>query len=516
MPHETKCGSEEGATKHPVGSTSQWNIDMHAAQAETSNETGIDEAFLDRLKQIVGPAGYIDDPNEIRPHCLAFRDGWAGVTPLVVKPSSTEEVVAIVKACRAARVPIVPQGGNTGVTGASQPHASGNEIILSTSRLRAIREIDLDNDTMTVEAGVILAEIRNKASELNRLFPLSLGAEGTCQIGGNISTNAGGVQVLRYGNTRNLILGLEVVTPDGDIWDGLRGLRKDNTGYDLKQLFIGGEGTLGIVTAAQVRLFPKPTDVQTAMVALPDPAAAVSLLSALRQRMGDALSAFELMQRSCMQAVFELMSGHSDPFAESHPWYVLLEATGQYDSGTLREPLEAGLQDALESGLITDAVLASSEEQRRALWAMREDQGEVQRRAGTGIKHDVSVPVSKVAEFIARADAALATSYPGIRPYAFGHVGDGNIHYNPLAPLDWSSEAFAAERPAINRIVHDIIAELNGSISAEHGIGRLRIEEAEVYKSPVELALMRKIKRALDPLNLMNPGKVLRLDADPT
>jgi FAD/FMN-containing dehydrogenase len=502
-----------GAAADASGSTSR-NIDMHATHAETSDGTGIDDAFLARLKEIVGPAGYIDDVDGIRPHCLAFRDGWTGATPLVVRPSSTAEVAAVVRACRDARVPLVPQGGNTGVTGASQPHATGDEIVLSTTRLRAIREIDLDNDTMTVEAGVILAEIQNKASELNRLFPLSLGAEGTCQIGGNISTNAGGVQVLRYGNTRNLILGLEVVTPDGEIWNGLRGLRKDNTGYDLKQLFIGGEGTLGIVTAAQIRLFPKPTDVQTAMVALPDPTAAVSLLSGLRQRMGDALSAFELMQRSCVQAALDLMSGHSDPFAESHPWYVLLEATGQSSPDTLRGPLEAGLGDALESGLITDAVLAESVEQRRALWAMREDQGEVQRRAGTGIKHDVSVPVSRVAEFIARADAALAARYPGIRPYAFGHVGDGNIHYNPLAPLDWSGEAFAAERPAINRIVHDIIAELNGSISAEHGIGRLRIEEAEFYKSPVELALMRKIKRALDPLNLMNPGKVLRREGE--
>lgn len=465
---------------------------------------------LTRLKEVAGPGGYLDQPDDIVPHCLAFRDGWTGRTPLVLRPDSPEKVAALVRICAEAGVPIVPQGGNTGVTGAGQPHAHGGEVILSTGRLNRILSLDPENDTITVEAGVVLADIQAAAASVNRLFPLSLASEGSCQIGGNISTNAGGVQVLRYGNTRALVLGLEVVTPEGEIWDGLRALRKDNAGYDLKQLFIGAEGTLGIITAATLRLFPKPTEVQTAFAALPDPAAAVRLLGHLREGLGDAVSTFELMQRPTIEAVLTLMEGHSDPLSAPSPWYVLFELTAQGAEGALREPLEDALSAAMEAGFVTDAVIAVSETQRRRLWAMREDQGEVQRRAGVGIKHDVSVPVAKVPEFIARADRALAEAFPGMRPYAFGHLGDGNIHYNPLCPADWDAARCAQARPEINRIVHDLVAELNGSISAEHGLGQLRIEEAEHYKSPVELALMRKVKAALDPKNLMNPGKVLR------
>ncbi|NOJ50833.1 FAD-binding oxidoreductase [Bradyrhizobium archetypum] len=471
----------------------------------------VPEDVLYQLKEIVGHSGYLDDPAEIAPYCMSWRDNWVGSTPLVLRPASVDEVSRLVKVCASAGVPIVPQGGNTGLTGAGQPHGNGSEVIISTSRLRAIRDIDTLNDTITVESGVVLAEIQRRASEYDRLFPLSLGAEGTCQIGGNISTNAGGVQVFRYGSTRNLILGLEVVLPDGRVWDGLRALRKDNTGYDLKQLFIGGEGTLGVITAAVLRLFPKPIETQTALVAVRSPHAAVELLAHLRGQMAEHLSTFELMRRICIDAVIELIPGHGDPLATKFPWYVLMETTGQGPIGSLREPLEEALASALENGIADDVVIAESGEQRRRLWAIREDQGEVQHRIGTGIKHDVSIPVSRIAEFIERADAALAAAYPGIRHYAFGHVGDGNIHYNPIAPADWAGDAFARERGPINRIVHDIITDLRGSISAEHGIGQLRIEQAEIYKPAVELEMMRAIKRALDPNNLMNPGKILRL-----
>lgn len=478
---------------------------MHPAQPRP-----VPTHVMERLKEIVGQNGYLDRPDEIAPYCVSWRDNWVGQSPLLLRPGSTDEVARVVTLCAAEDVPIVPQGGNTGVTGAGQPHGDGSEVILSTTRLRAIREIDLLNDTMTVESGVVLAEIHKTATEVDRLFPLSLGSEGSCQVGGNISTNAGGVQVLRYGNTRNLVLGLEVVLPDGRIWNGLRSLRKDNTGYDLKQLFIGGEGTLGIITAAVLRLFPRPTETQTALVAVPSAEAGVELLGSMRGFLGESLSTFELMRRICLDAVIELIPGHSDPMAAAHPWYVLLEVTGQGAAGSLREPLETALSAALEEGIALDAVIADSGERRARLWALREDQGEVQRRAGTGIKHDISVPVSRIAEFIERADTALERAYPGIRHYAFGHVGDGNIHYNPLAPAHWAGEAFAAEREAVNRIVHDIVADLGGSISAEHGLGRLRIEEAEHYKSGVELEMMRAIKRSLDPRNIMNPGKMLR------
>ena len=467
--------------------------------------------ILDRLKKIVGPSGYIDDPADMEPYCVSWRDGWRGDTPLVLRPASTEEVAEIVKLCAASGVPIVPQGGNTGLTGGGQPHAGGLEVVVSTARMNRIRAVDTLNDTMTVEAGVVLTTIQDRAAEIDRLFPLSLGAEGSCQIGGNLSTNAGGTQVLRYGNARNLVLGLEVVLPDGRVWNGLRGLRKDNTGFDMKQLFIGGEGTIGIITAAVLRLFPKPRESQTAFVAVPDPNAAVKLLGLMRGRLGEQVTSFELLQRNCLDFVFDTLDGHDDPLSEVYPWYVLTEVTGQGAPGSLKEPLEEALAEAIEQELVPDAVIAASGDQSKKLWAIREELAEAQKLTGVGIKHDVSVPLSRIAEFIDRADAALEKAYPGIRPCGFGHVGDGNIHYNPIAPKDWDGAAFAAEREKVNRIVHDIVAEMDGSISAEHGLGRLRREEAELYKSEVEMDMMRAVKKALDPDNIMNPGKMLRL-----
>jgi FAD/FMN-containing dehydrogenase len=477
---------------------------MSAARAPVSAEV------IERLKAAVGSAGYLDDPADVAPYCTSWRDNWVGRVPLVLRPQSTEEVAGIVGICAEAGVGVVPQGGNTGLTGAAQPHEDMSEVILSTSRLKRIRAIDTVNDTITVEAGVILKEIQNAADRADRLFPLSLGAEGSCQVGGNISTNAGGVQVLRYGNMRNLVLGLEVVLPDGSIWNGLRGLRKDNTGYDMKQLFIGAEGTLGIVTAAVLRLFPKPTASETAWIAVESPAAAVALLGLVRARLGDAISAFELIRRSLVDFLLAGVPGHEDPMRAVHPWYVLMDVTSQGPPGSLHGPLAEALAAAQDSGFIRDALIAASGTQAAKLWKMRESLPEAVISAGGAIPHDISVPLSRIPEFIERADAAVAAAYPGIRHCAFGHVGDGNMHYNPVRPLDWDTPRFRAERERINRIVHDIVVELDGSISAEHGIGRARLAELEHYKEPAELAMMRAVKRALDPKDIMNPGKVVR------
>ena len=464
-----------------------------------------------RLKAVVGPAGFLEHKADIEPYCKSWRDDWMGDVPLVLRPKSTAEVAALVKICAESGTRIVPQGGNTGLTGASQPNADRSEVVISTSRMNAVRGLDLGNETITVEAGVILQQIQQLAADNNRLFPLSLGAEGSCQIGGNISTNAGGTQVIRYGNTRNLVLGLEVVLPDGRVWDGLRGLRKDNTGYDLKQLFIGGEGTLGIITAAVLRLFPLPTATATAWLASPSPAAAVELLSFMKGKLGEQISAFELLQRSIIKFLIDGVPGHSEPMGQPHDWYILVEVSGQGAPGTLDDLFAEVLSEAMGRGLVDDAVIASSGAQSKRYWKMREDLAEAQKQAGVGIKHDVSVPVSRIAEFLQRCDAALEAAYPGIRHCAFGHVGDGNLHYNPVSPPNWDGKKFAGERERINRIVHDLVVELGGSISAEHGIGRLRLDENEHYKSAVELDLMRTVKRALDPAGIMNPGKMIRV-----
>jgi FAD/FMN-containing dehydrogenase len=464
-----------------------------------------------RLKTLVGPSGWIEQPEDVAPYCRSWRDDWEGRVPLVVRPASTEELAAVVRLCAETGTPIVPQGGNTGLTGASQPHPDMSEVIVSTSRLKAVRAVDTLNDTITVEAGVVLADIQRIAAEHDRLFPLSLGAEGSCQIGGNLSTNAGGTQVIRYGNTRNLVLGLEVVLPDGRTWNGLRGLRKDNTGYDLKQLFVGGEGTLGIITAAVLKLFPRPTAVETAFLAVPDPDASVRLLAHMRSRLGEQISAFELISRSILQLVLTGVPGHEDPLSEVHPWYVLVEVGGQGAPGSLADPFTSALESALEAGLVTDAVVATSAAQAKKFWRIREDTAEAQKFAGGAITHDISVPLSAIPAFIAETDAALEAAYPGLTLICFGHVGDGNLHYNPIRPSGWAPAEWKAERAKINRIVHDRVVAHGGAISAEHGIGRLRLAENEHYKSDVELDLMRTLKRALDPANIMNPGKVLRV-----
>jgi len=471
----------------------------------------VDDTVIERLKAVVGPGGFLDDPADLEAASTSWRDDWKGAVPLLLRPKTTDEVAALVRICAETKTRIVPQGGNTGLTGASQPHADMSEVIISTSRMNQVREVDTANDTMTVEPGVILQEIQRVAAENDRLFPLSLGAEGSCQIGGNISTNAGGTQVLRYGNTRALVLGLEVVLPSGEIWTGLRSLRKDNTGYDLKHLFIGAEGTLGIITAAVLRLFPLPSATETAWVALQSPEKAVELLGFMKSKLGEQVSGFELLQRSIVDIVLQNIDGTEDPVADVYPWYVLVEVSGQGAPGSLSDPFTDALGAAAEAGIIDDAAVASSGAQAKKFWQMREDMAEAQKRAGPSIKHDVSVPVSKIPQFLREASDALETAYPGINIVTFGHVGDGNMHYNPVAPEGTTRQAFAAERPNVNRIVHDLVIKFDGSISAEHGVGRLRLDENMRYKSPVEIGLMQTVKRALDPDNIMNPGKVIRL-----
>jgi D-lactate dehydrogenase (cytochrome) len=466
-------------------------------------------SVLEKIKAIVGPKGWTTDPHDIEPHLTEPRGLYHGATKMVVRPASTEEVAAVVKLCAAARLPIVPHGGNTGLVGAQVPWESGDSIVLSLARMNRIRAIDPLNYTMTVEAGIILADVQKAAEEADRLFPLSLGAEGSCRIGGNLSTNAGGVAVLRYGNARDLALGLEVVLPDGQVWNGLRGLRKDNTGYDLKQLFIGGEGTLGIITAAVLKLFPRPREVETAFLALSRVEDVMEVFARARAASGDQLTAFELIPRIGIEMTTKHLHGLSDPIAAEYPWYVLLEVSSSQTEGGLRAMLESFLAAQMEAGLIVDGVIAASAAQSAELWRIRDGMTEAQGFEGGSIKHDVSVPVSRVADFIVEASAAVSRALPGIRPVPFGHVGDGNIHFNLSQPLGADRAAFLARWEEMNRIVHDIVAARNGSISAEHGIGRMKVEELTHYKTKIELDLMRKIKAALDPDGIMNPGKVV-------
>jgi FAD/FMN-containing dehydrogenase len=465
--------------------------------------------LLARLEQAVGARGLITDPLDLEPYVVDWRGFYRGVTPAVVRPASTAEVAAVVKICADTGTGIVPQGGNTGMCGGATPSASGHEIVLALGRMNRVLALDALNNTITVEAGCILANIQQAAAAAERLFPLSLGAEGSCQIGGNLATNAGGINVLRYGNTRDLVLGLEVVLPDGRVWNGLRGLRKDNTGYDLKHLFVGAEGTLGIITAAVLKLFPKPRSRATAFVAVESPAAAVALLTRLRESCGERITGYELLARVCIDLVLKHMPASRDPLPTPHPWYVLVELSDSAQGDAVSRLLEASLGEAAEAGLVTDATIAASESQRDALWRMREDVSEAQKLDGASIKHDVSVPVSRVPDLIAKADAALQARFPDIRIVAFGHVGDGNIHYNCSKAERQEAKQFFEEAPEVNHIVYDVVHSLGGSISAEHGLGVLKRDEIKLYKSELELELMRSIKRTLDPHGLMNPGKVL-------
>jgi FAD/FMN-containing dehydrogenase len=473
------------------------------------SEDAMMDPLIDTLRGIVGAAHVLDSNAGMAPFLSDWRGRYHGTARAVVRPHDTGELAAVVCACAAAGVPMVPQGGNTGLCGGATPLADGAAVVISLARMNRIRAIDADNDTLTVEAGCTLAAVQEAAAAAGRLFPLALASEGSCMIGGNLSTNAGGVQVLRYGNTRELVLGLEVVLADGRVWDGLRGLRKDNTGYDLKQLFIGAEGTLGIVTAAVLKLFPVIRSCATAWVAVPDPAAAVRLLGLLRADCGDRVSAFELVGRKALELVLQHIPGARDPLAGAPAWTVLVELSDPAPDAQLEAALEAALAAAFAKGLASDAAVATSGAQGQALWALRENVSEAQRIEGISIKHDVSVPVSRIAEFLELAGRALALRWPDVRVVAFGHIGDGNLHYNLSKPVADDNAAFVALTAEVNRIVHDLVCELGGSISAEHGLGQLKRDEIVHYKSALEIELMQRIKRALDPMGLMNPGKVL-------
>jgi FAD/FMN-containing dehydrogenase len=456
---------------------------------------------LSRLKAVLGEGGWSQDPERLAPKLIEWRDRWTGETPFLALPKTTADVAAVVGVCFESGTPITTQGGNTGLVGGQIPQG---EVLLSTERLRAIREVETFDDVLVAEAGVTLAAVHEAAAAVRRRFPLGLASEGSATIGGVVSTNAGGTQVLRYGMTRNLVLGLEAVLPTGEIWNGLKHLRKDNTGYDLKQLLIGAEGTLGVVTAAALKLYPVMASRAVAMIGVASPKVAIQLLARAKDETGGAVEAFELMGRLGVDFALRNIAGTRDPLTEVHPWYVLAEFSSG-EPGSAEAAMERFLASGLEDGLVRDAVVAQTDAQAKALWAIRENQSPAQKPEGATWKHDVSVPVSQVAAFLDRATDAMHAFAPGARIAAFGHMGDGNIHYDVLRPDGGSDAEHSARRDQGSRIVHDIVAGMGGSISAEHGLGSMKTEEARRYKQPIEVETMAAIRRALDPKRIMNP-----------
>ena len=466
-------------------------------------------ATLQRLRDIVGAPHLLTQTADMAGYASDWRKRFHGRPLGVAKPGTTDEVAAVVRLCNDEGIGVVPQGGNTGLVGGATASTDGSQLVLNLSRLNRVRDIDTVNNTMPVEAGCVLAALQQAAAGAGRLFPLSLAAEGTCQIGGNLSTNAGGTAVLRYGNTRDLVLGLEVVLPAGDIWNGLRGLRKDNTGYDMKHLFIGAEGTLGVITAAVLKLFPLPAERAVAIAAVNRPADALALLARVQRDGGERLTGFELFSDFCLDLVLRQFSGSIAPLAVRAPHYALVELSDLRANGRAAAFLEESLGAALEAGEVGDAAVAKSEAQAAAFWALRENISEAQAREGANIKHDVSLPISAIAQFIDETDALLARAFPGVRLVTFGHLGDGNLHYNVSPAQGMTPAQFLESMDAVNRIVHDQVARFDGSISAEHGLGQLKREEILRYKSALEIDLMRRIKSSLDPNGIMNPGKLL-------
>ncbi|RAK64296.1 FAD-binding oxidoreductase [Phenylobacterium kunshanense] len=456
---------------------------------------------ISRLKAVLGPGGFSEDAERIAPKLVEWRDRWVGTTPFLALPRTTEEVAAVVGVCFEAGQAITIQGGNTGLVGGQIPQG---EILLSTERLSSIREVDALDDALIAEAGVTLSRVHEAAAEVRRRFPLGLASEGSATVGGVVSTNAGGTQVLRYGMARNLVLGLEAVLPNGEVWNGLKRLRKDNTGYDLKQFLIGAEGTLGVVTAAALKLYPVMASRAVAMIGVSSPDDAIRLLARAKDETGGAVEAFELMGRLGIDFALRNIAGTRDPLAAPHPWYVLAEfASGE--PGSAETAMERFLAKGLKDGLVRDAVVAQTDTQAKALWAIRENQSPAQKPEGATWKHDVAVPVSLVPRFLEEASAAMRALVPGARIAAFGHVGDGNIHYDVLRPDGGSDAEHSALRDRGSRIVHDLVASLGGSISAEHGLGAMKTAEGARYKSEVELAAQRAIRLALDPKRILNP-----------
>lgn len=465
--------------------------------------------FLAKCSELLGDEHVLTESADMAVYLTDYRQRFTGQALAVMKPGSTGELQRVIQLCHEYRVPVVPQGGNTSLVWGSVPDVSGTAVVLSLKRLNQIRAIDTVNNTITVEAGCTLADVQKAAAEAKRLFPLSLASEGSCTIGGNLSTNAGGTAVLRYGNMRDLCLGLEVVTQQGELWDGLRALRKDNTGYDLRDVFIGAEGTLGIISAAVLKLYPTPKTRVTALAAVRTPSDALRLLGLIQNHCGATLTAFELISEYCLQLVAKHFPKTPKPFKKRHAQYVLIELSDHESEQHANALMEAGIAQALEQDIVTDAVVATSVAKAKALWHLRELIPMAQASDGPNIKHDIALPISHLAEFIDTTDALLQQNYPGCKMVTFGHLGDGNLHYNVAAPEGTSSEDFLEKQDDVNHLVHDSVNSFGGSISAEHGIGTLKRPAMILYKSDVEIELMRVLKHAFDPFNLMNPGKII-------
>jgi FAD/FMN-containing dehydrogenase len=477
-------------------------------------------SVLAQFEAEVGSNGVVTAADDLAPHLTEWRGLYQGRASVMLAPADTAQAAGVMRLCLEHGIGVVPQGGNTGLVGGAIPHSTpaAPQVILSARRMNAVRELDAENYTITVEAGCLLSEVQAEAERADRFFPLSLAAEGSCQVGGNVATNAGGTNVLRYGNMRDLVLGLEVVLPDGRVFEALRGLRKDNTGYDLKQLFIGSEGTLGFITAVTCKLFPRPRSVATALAAVPDAESAIDLHSRARPALGDQLVAFELVSRLAMDLVLEHIPDTRNPLSDPGDWYVLLELGSSIPGQSADDALEAFLADGMQAGLVQDAVLAKTGAHREAFWRLRHVISEAEKLAGAGFKHDISVPLSRVAEFMRRGEAIAARQVPGVLVVAFGHLGDGNLHFNLTQPPGMDREAFMSLREAVSREIHSAAVELGGSFSAEHGIGDLKRAELERLTGSVELDLMRAVKGAVDPSGIMNPGKIFPIigpgDAD--
>ena len=461
--------------------------------------------LVEQLKNIVGSKGWTQDGRELEPHLTEWRNTVRGKTSIMISPASTAEVSKVVRACADAGVAIVPQGGNTGMCAGAIPDASGTQVLLNLARMNSIRSIEPLDFSMIVDAGCILANVQEAARQVDRYFPLSLGAEGSCQIGGNISTNAGGINVIRYGTTRDLVLGLEVVLADGTIWNGIKTLRKDTAGYDLKQLFIGSEGTLGIITGAALRLFPDPGDTTTTLIAIKNAGNAVPLLAELRTSLADRIEAFELMGGNTLELVERHIPDSKSPFEERYPWYVLIEASVEGSP----DVLENVLAQCLDKGQVLDAVVAKNKAEAARLWRLRHSIAEAEQREGVGLKHDISVPIGRMEEFLTRAEQLLGAKFPESEAIVFGHVGDGNLHYNVHLQSASGDSVYEEKKARISALIYDLVAEFGGSFSAEHGIGSLKKEFLLRYKEDTDLQLMRGMKKTLDPANILNPGKVI-------
>ena len=483
-----------------------WNAPLHRARFQGTN---MDTGLIERFAAIVGEKNALTAPEDIAPYLIEQRDLYKGKSPLVLRPGSTQEVAAIMKLASETKTPVVPQGGNTGLVGAQTPDESGTTIVLALGRMNKIRALDTVGNLVTVEAGVILKNLQDATERAGRRFPLSLGAEGSCQIGGNLGSNAGGTAVLAYGNMRELCLGLEVVLPTGEILDDLRYVKKDNTGYDLKDLFVGSEGTLGVITAAVLKIFPQPKGKGVAYAGMRSPEDALRLFQLATEHTGPSLTGFELMPRVGVEFTVRHVDGARDPLESPHDWYVLIDISSSRSEEDARTTLETILHEAFEADILQDAAIAESVAQAQSFWKMREEMSWAQKPEGGSIKHDISVPVSSIPAFIREANAATLEMIPGARIVCFGHIGDGNLHYNVSQPVGADKQEFLSHWGALNHCIHTIVTSYRGSISAEHGIGRLKRDELAHFKQPFALDLMRRIKTAFDPAGIMNPGKTL-------